>query len=93
MSYWGRKTNLVSTLEIVMHLIDRDIKIIKAVSLGKEARWNRLDKDNREALLEYAKTINSILSDEDKLRKGAKKKYNKVQTEELLKILQDRQKK
>lgn len=88
-----RDVNIHVTLRICLELLDKDVKNIQKVQGGKESRWKKLDKLDRETIVEYIKVLNTLISDEDKLLHAAKKKYSKIETDELMKLVADRTKK
>lgn len=76
------------TLKRILSLIDKDVNLIK-----KNNKSKQLAVEDALTLSRYAGTLNSLIDGEWDAKEKLKKRYEKMKTEDLIKMHNDRNKK
>lgn len=81
-------SNSDKTLELILDLIDRDVKVIAENFIEVQ-----LDDKTAQTLCRFATTLSSIKADKNKEATNEKKELNKLSTDELIALYNSTQKK
>jgi len=80
-------SNPSRTLDEIIKLIDKDVKLIK-----KGNKIKQLDPADAYTLCRYASALDGIISAKEKERNSAKKELEKLSTDELIKKYEEEKK-